>query len=390
MLKYKYKGLRRVVPMARGKNGRGVGGTATRCDILGRCRDTLYGLRQDYAGMSLTAEEMVDRAGARIHALVLRSDDLTGAVEEWTPAQYALGIKKLGDKTVLDLARRTGPLDPGADRIRVAIAEIPDSPNHYCAISDCKSREFNGVFKAFASKYSPEISGLFLTNEDMAGVLGSIKSEGCDMRVKYFTVKGRRRATGVPESGAKSTSIPAAKFFEELAAKAKAAITVRYTATPGVHGGQGALAAPRGTIARDCRFSVAVGAGALFKIMIPKAIGLSRERNRRIDASAESAGADEVEPTVIRFGKKIFGNKDTNAHCVDIIADMPDRSISKYHVNPHIHLSLVDYTDGSSYDIWVLASDQLTIIPQIRASGASLRRLVNHVFERIGEGRVEK
>ena len=73
-----------------------------------------------------------------------------------------------------------------------------------------------------------------------------------------------------------------------------------------------------------------------------------------------------------------------------IIADMPDSSISKYHVNPHIHLSLVDYTDGSSYDIWVLASDQLTIIPQIRASGASLRRLVNYVFERIGEGRVEK
>ena len=68
---YRYKVLHCVVLMARGKNGRSVGGTAARYDMLSRCRDTLYGLRQDYAGMSQTAEEMVDRAGARIHALVL-------------------------------------------------------------------------------------------------------------------------------------------------------------------------------------------------------------------------------------------------------------------------------------------------------------------------------
>ena len=376
--------------MAGGEDGGGAGGAAARREILGRCRDTLYGRQQDYAGMVLTAEEMVDRAGARIHTLVLRSNDLAGAVDEWAPARYALEVKKLGGKTVLDIARRTGPSDPDADHIRVAIAEIPDIPNHYCAVSDCKSTEFNGVFKAFASKYSPEISGLFLTNEDMAGVLESIASKGYDMYVKYFSTRGRRRATGVPESGAMSTKIPAAEFFEELAMDAKAAITVRYIATPSIPDGQGARAAPCGTIARDCRFSVAVGAGTLFETLIPRAIELSHERNRRIEASAESAGADEVEPTVIRFDKKIFRDKNMNTKYVDVIAEMPDSSISKYHVNPHIHLSLVDYMDGSSYDIWVLASDRLTIIPQIRASGASLRRLVNYVFERIGEGRVEK
>ena len=376
--------------MARGTNSRGTGSAAGRHDILSRCRDTLYGRRQDYAGMAQTVAEMVDRAGARIHTLVLRSDDLAGAMEEWTPARYALKVKKLGDKTVLDLARRTGPTDPDIDPIRVAIAKIPDIPNHYCAISDCKSIEFNGVFKAFASKYSPEISGLFLTNEDMAGVLESIASKGYDMYVNYFSTRGRRRATGVPESGAMSTKIPAAEFFEELAMEAKAAITVRYVATPRIPDGQSVHVAPRGTIARDCRFSVAVGASTLFETMIPRAIGLSHERNRHIEASAKSAGADEVEPTVIRFGKKIFRDKNMNTKYVDVIAEMPDSSISKYHVNPHIHLSLVDYMDGSSYDIWVLASDRLTIIPQIRASGVSLRRLVNYIFERIGEGRVEK
>ena len=46
--------------------------------------------------------------------------------------------------------------------------------------------------------------------------------------------------------------------------------------------------------------------------------------------------------------------------------------------------------DGSSYDLWAVTSDRLVIIPQIRASGASMRRLVNHVFEGMGEGSVER
>jgi hypothetical protein len=51
---------------------------------------------------------------------------------------------------------------------------------------------------------------------------------------------------------------------------------------------------------------------------------------------------------------------------------------------------MLDYLDGSSYDVWVLATDRLVIIPQFSASMASFSRLVNHIFERIHEGKVEK
>jgi len=38
----------------------------------------------------------------------------------------------------------------------------------------------------------------------------------------------------------------------------------------------------------------------------------------------------------------------------------------------------------------VLSTDRMAIIPQFSASTASMKRLVNHVFERIHEGKVEK
>lgn len=359
-------------------------------DVLAEYRDTLYGKRQDYDGMVLTANAMVSNAKAKINVLVLRSDGLQGVLRSWTPRRYELAMKKLGGKTVLDLRKRNGEQDPVTHGLRIAIAEMPDRPGYYCAVSDCRSAEFTGIFMTFISRHSPDISRLFLTNGDMAGVLGGIESQGYDVDVKYGSTRGRGQYSGDPEQGTGRAAGSIAAFFAKLDDDARAATTVRYVARPNGRGGRGSRAEWRGTITRDCRFSASADAEILFRTAIPRALSLPLKRNRLIEASAESAGSDEVEPTVIRFGRKIFVDKDKNERHVDVIARMPDSSISKYHVNPHIHLSLVDYMDGSSYDIWVVTSDRLVIIPQIRASGASLKRLVNHIFEHMGEGRVEK
>lgn len=368
---------------------RGRGGAA-RAEILGRCRGELYGGRQDYAAMMQTAEEMVDGAGARVHALVLRSGDLEGAVADWTPARYEVEAKRLGGKTALCVARRADALLSRAGPVRVAAARMPGVPGHYCAVSDCRLSEFRGVFMEFIRRHLPDISLLYLTNGDIEGALGAIDPAGRGVHVTYVAAKGRRRAAGVLESHAKSTRTPPAGLFAELCRGSRAATTVRYAAAaPPLPGGRGPDAAPRGTVARDCCFSAAAGAGALFGAAIPRAIALSLERNLFMEASAESASSGETEPTVIRFGRRTFLDRGRNVRFVDAMAEMPDTSISKYAMTSHVHLSMVDYTDCSSYDLWAPSIDKLVIIPQIRASGASLRRIVNYVFERIGEGRVE-
>ena len=340
--------------------------------------------------MVQTVRAMVAETKTRINALIVRSDDLTGALKGWTPKRYTATVKSLGGKTILGLGKRNVRPGPDAVRLRIAIAEIPGNSNHYCVVSDCKSAEFNGIFMPFISKHSLNISNLFLTNKDMASILNSIESQGYKIEIKYGSVRGSDERTGVPESTMRSTTMSVGAFFDGLDKEAKAAITVRYVANSNGHGERNGRAELRGTIARDCRFSASGRAEVLFKTIIPKAISLPRERNRHIEASAKSAGSDVVEPTVIRFDKKIFKDTSMNERYVDMIAKMSYSSISKYHVNPHIHLSLVDYTDGSSYDIWVVTGDKLAIIPQIRASGASLKRLVNHILEHIGEGHVEK
>ncbi len=364
---------------ARRGKGRGGGGR----DALGAHRDALYERRQGYGGVVRTAEAMAREAGARISAIVLKSDDLPGALKVWTPRRYEMEMKRRGGKTVLGIGRSGARRGPRAGRLRVAIAEMPDRPGYHCAVSDCGPAEFGGVFGAFISRYTPEISKLFLTNGDMAGVLAGIESRGYDVRVEYGSARGRGR-------GARRAAAPPGAFFAGLDGEARAALTVGFAAVPSGSGEGGHRAGWRGTISRDCRFSASSDAEIMFRTAVPRALSLPLGRDRLMEASAESAGSGRSEPTVLRFGRRVFGCGDRNRRCAEMIAKMADSSVSLYNVDSHMHLSLVDYMDGSSYDLWAVTSDRLVIIPQIRASGASMRRLVNHVFEGMGEGSIER
>ncbi|MDW0136047.1 MAG: hypothetical protein QOK88_11205 [Nitrososphaeraceae archaeon] len=96
------------------------------------------------------------------------------------------------------------------------------------------------------------------------------------------------------------------------------------------------------------------------------------------------------EPLVIKLNRMVFSDDQWNQKFIEIMSEMKNVSISEYHTNPFIHLSLLDYQDGSSYGIWIVSDDEINIIPQIRASVASMNRLLNHIFERITEGEISQ
>ncbi|MGI0015975.1 MAG: hypothetical protein ACREBU_21350, partial [Nitrososphaera sp.] len=101
---------------------------------------------------------------------------------------------------------------------------------------------------------------------------------------------------------------------------------------------------------------------------------------------ARSHEKPKPEPLVIQFDHDIFTDSTLNRRFVESIRRMTFISISVYHANPYLHLSLVDYLDGSAFELWVFSADKITIVPQLRASEASISRLMNHIFETFREG----
>ena len=96
----------------------------------------------------------------------------------------------------------------------------------------------------------------------------------------------------------------------------------------------------------------------------------------------------KVRPLEINFQDELFKDKVNHGRFIQMLSLLDDTSVSVMHGNPYIHLSIVDYIDGSSYDMWVVDSKQILLVPQLRSSIISLKRLVNHIFDNYAEGEI--
>ena len=85
-------------------------------------------------------------------------------------------------------------------------------------------------------------------------------------------------------------------------------------------------------------------------------------------------------------GKTVFEDSNTNEDFISALKKIPHFGYSVMHSNPYIHMSLLDYKDGSSFEILVHEPNKIVILPQIRASSVSLERVIGHISEKFGEG----
>lgn len=95
-------------------------------------------------------------------------------------------------------------------------------------------------------------------------------------------------------------------------------------------------------------------------------------------------------PLTIAFDEGQFDDVSENQKLILALRAMRTASISVLHGNPYVHVSAVDYLDGSTFDVWVVDSRELVLVPQMYASVGSIKRLVNHIFDTYAEGEVRE
>jgi len=110
---------------------------------------------------------------------------------------------------------------------------------------------------------------------------------------------------------------------------------------------------------------------------------LFRKRSRRDSVSLE------VRPLTINFGRDQLADEEERAKLVEAMRLLDKASMSVVHSNPYLQLSVIDYFDGSTFDLWVLNPRELIIVPQLKGTVSAIRRLVSHVFDNYAEGHIE-
>jgi hypothetical protein len=126
------------------------------------------------------------------------------------------------------------------------------------------------------------------------------------------------------------------------------------------------------------------------KYLIESICNLIRDNLALFSKRSRTENQMAVKPLTIQFGQNQFSDVDENAKFIDKMNQLSNASISVIHGNPYIFLSIIDYIDGSTFDVWVLKANELIIVPQLKSSVNALKRIINHIFDRYAEGTIQE
>jgi len=126
--------------------------------------------------------------------------------------------------------------------------------------------------------------------------------------------------------------------------------------------------------------------GLFQKSVLTSVARISSSKHGVFRNSSRHPGSTEVTAIDLQFGETAFQGRDDNLAFISSLDQMARSGIAVLHENPYVHVSLIDFFDGSAYDIFATSRKAVTIVPQVGASPFSLNRLCNHIFENFREG----
>lgn len=267
-----------------------------------------------------------------------------------------------------------------------AICIKSDIPSLYIILSDYKSGIFNNILvKIFDYNY-PRISRIFLKDAEIRKMISSLHYEykqevivrrvlsysrlpdGNDKDLKWTLKAYDQVFEGLDESNSLIRKI----HFKTYLKNEDSSFQKIYDAN----------------ISRNGFFRIKGNFERFYNQIILKTINFIDYRIKYLEKRSENAKNIKPDPIVVRFGKNVFSEEGWNQKFVNDMSELVNIGITEFHRNPYLHLSILDYSDGSSYAIWILSENEINIIPQARATVASMSKILSHIYEKINEGEI--
>ncbi|MBU7012461.1 MAG: hypothetical protein HXS46_17410 [Theionarchaea archaeon] len=122
-----------------------------------------------------------------------------------------------------------------------------------------------------------------------------------------------------------------------------------------------------------------------YKEFLPLLANYGEEKRIKLNEKEKKLNF-EVKPLALKFKDKIIENSSENKRIVASLQNLSSSSVFIYHLNPYLHVSLFDFIDGSSCDIFVSSPDEISVIPSYTCSVFSLMRIFNQLSKDFQEG----
>jgi hypothetical protein len=277
--------------------------------------------------------------------------------------------------------------DPKAIIPKVVLWEDSSQPIVY--LMSCQERTiFDRISFAIHRYLSPYLCRVFLRTNEIRRGLDELKDaySGASLRVREYT---SRSLIDDPNSvkrvrtNREWTDEDYETVFQKLGEEKQWLSSLRLE----MRGQQ----TSSGRIWRNATFSCESGFGHFFETVVGtvrqavvKSGKFFEQRDRQTSPTHTSR------PLRIVYSEDIFSDKRQNYRLIETLNQLKDSALSVYHPNPYFHASLVDYADGSSYELWVTSPSAILVVPKSKATTDSIERVCDYICDEFQEGNVQE
>jgi hypothetical protein len=327
----------------------------------------------------------------RIHALVVAS---SSSLDELLLSRASASLRAVtsqDDFTLYSYTKTFGKTKQHRLSGEFAVSSCQDLPAY--VVLSCAPPIFirDALGPLFDSLY-PRLMRPFLSQSELHDLLKAFQRgvQPNVLRIQEFSAKRRlSSARRRFESLRDWTDTDPEAAFREAKERNVWFSSVRFEVVRRHEGPPGAWAGVQGRFSKYGEASVDGGYRAINELVLPYLIRVTTDRLKLFsNRDRVTVPLHAVKPLEIAYDRPVLKTTEDARRLLESLKRLPRGTCTVLHANPYLHVSLVDDLDFSASDIWVLSQSKILVVPQLRASYGSLRRIVNHIFENFAEGKV--
>ena len=305
-------------------------------------------------------------------------------INEWIEPNYEANVTSYDDFYIVNLSRTIKRVDieNGERTVTGDFGLFQSEESNIWTVFTSDSPDFFkiAVIK-FIETYKPQITRIFLSSEELRNLFENIEEKlEADITVKKaimysFGKSGRIEYEDRPYQDIFNIAENEEKYIDKLEFKLIKDKSMIY----------------HGFISRDgISYYNSGHVGLFFNEFLPIISDRSKLKSNLFKDKSREYGSREIHPIEIQFSKDVFINTYDNIRFIKAISKLNQSALAVYHKNPYVHLSLIDYIDGSNFDIYATESDKVNIVPNFNCSTHSLMRICEDIFKNFFEGQIKE
>jgi hypothetical protein len=258
-------------------------------------------------------------------------------------------------------------------------------------VSVAKYEEWRVLQRFFANRF-PKIAPVLLSQHELLASARKL-AHAANQEVRVRALSAREKVSNASRLGARSvrewTNEDLEAVIEETRERNQTITSLDLEFLPRSGPSVHVLPTTVCKLRKTGEFEAKGNLSIAFRSVAPEFAAVGQKKFEFLEGRGLRQSLYVPRPVSIAFPRAVFDEVEQVREFVTVLRKYPNSMYSVQHGNPYAQLTLTDYGDGSSFEIWAVPPDRIVLIPGLRASPAAFERIVHFVFDRFREGRLE-